>query len=113
MDQTPEMRQAIDAAQSVRACTSPNPWVGCEIRSVDGATFTGATEQPGGRHAEIVALDLAGSAARDATAFVTLEPCSHTGRTAPCVDALIEAGVARVVIAITDPDPQVAGRGVQ
>jgi len=113
MDQTPEMRQAIDAAQSVRACTSPNPWVGCVIRSVDGATFTGATEQPGGRHAEIVALDLAGSAARDATAFVTLEPCSHTGRTAPCVDALIEAGVARVVIAITDPDPQVAGRGVQ
>ena len=112
VDDHPEMRQAIDAAATVRAATSPNPWVGCVIRSLDGTTFTGATEPPGGRHAEIVALDLAGDAARGATAWVTLEPCSHTGRTGPCADALIEAGVARVVVAIGDPDPNVSGRGI-
>lgn len=113
MDKTPEMRQAIEAAASVRARTSPNPWVGCLIRSTDGRSFLGATEAPGGRHAEIVALDHAGAAARGATAWVTLEPCSHTGRTGPCADALIDAGVARVIIAVTDPDPSVAGRGIE
>lgn len=112
MDEQPHLTQALAAARSVRATTSPNPWVGCVIEAADGRTFTGATEPPGGRHAEIVALDLAGAAARGATAWVTLEPCSHTGRTGPCADALIAAGVARVVVAVEDPDPQVAGRGI-
>jgi len=106
------MVQAVAAATTVRASTSPNPWVGCVIEATDGQAFTGATEPPGGRHAEIVALDGAGEAARGATAWVTLEPCAHTGRTGPCADALVIAGVRRVVVAITDPDPLVAGRGI-
>jgi diaminohydroxyphosphoribosylaminopyrimidine deaminase/5-amino-6-(5-phosphoribosylamino)uracil reductase len=106
------MQQAIEAAASVRADTSPNPWVGCVIESPSGETFTGATEPPGGRHAEVVALDAAGEAARGATAWVTLEPCAHTGRTGPCADALIDAGVARVVVALEDPDSRVAGAGI-
>lgn len=113
MDHTPEMRQAIEAARTVRAITSPNPWVGCVVRAPDGTTFTGATEAPGGRHAEIVALELAGDTAHGATVFVTLEPCSHTGRTGPCTTALIDAGVAHVVIAVPDPDPAVAGSGIE
>jgi diaminohydroxyphosphoribosylaminopyrimidine deaminase/5-amino-6-(5-phosphoribosylamino)uracil reductase len=108
----PTMAQALAAAGSVRASTSPNPWVGCVIEAADGRTYTGATEPVGGRHAEIVALDLAGSAAQGATAWVTLEPCSHTGRTGPCTEALIAAGVARVVVAIEDPDAKVAGQGI-
>lgn len=112
MDDRTAMTQAIAAARSVRAVTSPNPWVGCVIVARDGRTFTGATEAPGGRHAEIVALHAAGDAARGATAVVTLEPCSHTGRTGPCTDALIAAGIARVVVAVPDPDPNVAGRGL-
>lgn len=107
------MRQAIEAAETARARTSPNPWVGCVIRTAEGAIFTGATEPAGGRHAEIVALDAAGAAARGSTVHVTLEPCSHRGRTGPCADALIDAGVSRVVIAIEDPDPLVAGTGVE
>ena len=106
--------QAIDVAASVRMRTSPNPWVGCVIVTTDGHTFTGATEAPGGRHAEIVALDaarLANAQLRGATVYTTLEPCSHQGRTGPCTDALISAQVARVVSAITDPDPQVGGQG--
>ena len=112
MDDSAGMQQAIELAAAVRAATSPNPWVGCVIEAVDGRTFGGATEPPGGRHAEVVALDAAGEAARGATAYVTLEPCSHTGRTGPCADALLAAGVARVVVAIEDPDPLVAGKGL-
>jgi diaminohydroxyphosphoribosylaminopyrimidine deaminase/5-amino-6-(5-phosphoribosylamino)uracil reductase len=101
------------AAAAVRATTSPNPWVGAAIVGADGALVaTGATEPPGGRHAEIVALDAAGDAARDATLVCTLEPCSHHGRTPPCTDAIIAAGIRRVVVAITDPDPKVAGTGI-
>jgi diaminohydroxyphosphoribosylaminopyrimidine deaminase / 5-amino-6-(5-phosphoribosylamino)uracil reductase len=74
--------------------------------------FGGATEPPGGRHAEIVALQAAGDAARGATLATTLEPCSHTGRTGPCVEAILEAGVARVLVGIEDPDPNVAGEGI-
>jgi diaminohydroxyphosphoribosylaminopyrimidine deaminase/5-amino-6-(5-phosphoribosylamino)uracil reductase len=107
------MARAMEQAATVRAITSPNPWVGCVIESTDGRIFTGATEPPGGRHAEIVALDAAGDAAQGATAWVTLEPCAHTGRTGPCADALVTAGVARVVVAVEDPDPNVAGRGVE
>jgi diaminohydroxyphosphoribosylaminopyrimidine deaminase/5-amino-6-(5-phosphoribosylamino)uracil reductase len=103
------MRRALELASSVRASTSPNPWVGCVI---EPGGFEGATEPPGGRHAEIVALDVAGDRARGATMVVTLEPCAHHGRTPPCVDAILAAGVAKVVVGIEDPDPRVRGRGV-
>ncbi|MDW4551483.1 bifunctional diaminohydroxyphosphoribosylaminopyrimidine deaminase/5-amino-6-(5-phosphoribosylamino)uracil reductase RibD [Defluviimonas sp. D31] len=89
----------------------PNPAVGCVIASEDRVLGRGWT-QPGGRpHAETVALAQAGAAARGATAYVSLEPCAHHGRTPPCAEALIAAGVARVVTALEDPDPRVAGRG--
>jgi diaminohydroxyphosphoribosylaminopyrimidine deaminase/5-amino-6-(5-phosphoribosylamino)uracil reductase len=89
----------------------PNPSVGCVIVN-DGRIVGRGVTQPGGRpHAERVALAQAGNAARGATAYVTLEPCAHHGQTSPCAEALIAAGVGRVVTAITDPDPRVAGRG--
>lgn len=112
MDDTEAMRQAIGLGASVHGSTSPNPWVGCVLETVDGQVFTGATQPPGGPHAEAVAVLAAGEAARGATVWVTLEPCSHTGRTGPCADALIEAGVARVVVALADPDPRVRGQGI-
>lgn len=107
------MDRALAAADAVRRVTSPNPWVGCALVAADGTPLSvGATAPPGGPHAEVVALRAAGPQARGATAVCTLEPCAHHGRTPPCVDALIEAGVARVVVGVLDPDPQVAGRGV-
>ncbi len=106
------MQRAIAAAAGARSRTSPNPWVGCVIETPEGDTFEGATEPPGGPHAEIVALRAAGARADGATLFSTLEPCSHHGRTPPCVDAIIAAGVARVVVGIEDPDPNVDGRGI-
>ena len=90
----------------------PNPAVGCVIVRDDRVVGRGWT-QPGGRpHAETEALARAGAAAEGATAYVTLEPCCHWGRTPPCADALIAAGVARVVVAVEDPDPRVAGGGI-
>ena len=106
------MTAALRAGGRVRLTTSPNPWVGCVIVAADGAHFEGATAPPGGPHAEIAALALAGDAARGATVYVTLEPCAHHGRTPPCTDALIAAGVARVVVGVLDPDVEVNGRGV-
>jgi diaminohydroxyphosphoribosylaminopyrimidine deaminase / 5-amino-6-(5-phosphoribosylamino)uracil reductase len=107
------MAEALATAGGVRTSTSPNPWVGAVVVPAgDGPAALGATQPPGGPHAEVVALDLAGGDARGATVYVTLEPCSHHGRTPPCVDALIAAGVARVVVAILDPDPRVSGSGV-
>ncbi|GIU83594.1 MAG: putative bifunctional riboflavin biosynthesis protein RibG [Acidimicrobiales bacterium] len=106
---TEAMRIALEAAAGVRHATSPRPWVGAVV--YPGA-FVGATEGREGRHAEVVALSAAGEAARGATLFVTLEPCAHTGKTPPCVDAIIEAGVARVVVGVRDPDPRVNGRGI-
>ena len=103
------MRRALELAASVRATTSPNPWVGCVI---DPGGFEGATQPPGGPHAELVALERAGDAARGATMVVTLEPCAHHGRTPPCVDAILAAGVAKVVVGVEDPDPNVQGRGI-
>jgi len=109
------MAVAIDAAATVRTTTAPNPWVGAAILSSSGDVVTGATERPPGAHAEVVALGAARSAGIDvggATVAITLEPCSHTGRTGPCADALIEAGVARVVVGVTDPDPRVSEAGL-
>ncbi|MEI8238742.1 MAG: bifunctional diaminohydroxyphosphoribosylaminopyrimidine deaminase/5-amino-6-(5-phosphoribosylamino)uracil reductase RibD, partial [Actinomycetota bacterium] len=109
------MQRAIHNAARVRTSTSPNPWVGCVVQTVDGRCFDGATEPPGGRHAEIVALHAAMAAGADlagATVWTTLEPCNHHGRTPPCTEALAGAGVAHVVVAVTDPDPLVSGSGV-
>jgi len=115
MDESTNMDRAMAAGESVRGTTAPNPWVGCVIVSSEDPTqvFEGATAPPGGAHAEVAALTQAGDRhARGATLFTTLEPCSHHGRTPPCTDAIIAAGVARVVIGIEDPDPHVAGSGV-
>jgi diaminohydroxyphosphoribosylaminopyrimidine deaminase/5-amino-6-(5-phosphoribosylamino)uracil reductase len=104
--------RAVSLAEAVRTSTSPNPWVGAIVVGTDGVEYGGATEPPGGRHAEIVALAAAGEAARGGTLATTLEPCSHTGRTGPCADAIVEAGIARVLVGVEDPDPQVAGQGI-
>jgi diaminohydroxyphosphoribosylaminopyrimidine deaminase/5-amino-6-(5-phosphoribosylamino)uracil reductase len=109
------MHRAVTIADSVRGTTAPNPWVGCVIVSGrdPALVFEGATAAPGGPHAEVAALAEAGDLhSRGATLFTTLEPCVHHGRTPPCTEAIIEAGVARVVVAIADPDPNVAGRGI-
>lgn len=106
------MAHALSLARRGLGNVWPNPAVGCVIVRDDIIVGRGWT-QPGGRpHAEAVALAQAGEAARGATAYVTLEPCSHHGRTPPCSGRLIEAGVARVVAAMTDPDPRVSGRGM-
>ena len=107
------MRVAVDAASGARRRAHPNPWVGCAIVRDGVLVATGATQAPGSAHAEVEALVAAGDAARGATAHVTLEPCDHHGRTPPCVDALLGAGIARVVVALPDPDPRVAGRGIE
>lgn len=107
------MAEAVALGQSVRATTSPNPWVGAVVVPADDSPVAlGATSPPGGPHAEANALALAGPSARGATVYVTLEPCSHHGRTPPCADALIDAGVARVVVGVVDPDPHVSGQGI-
>ncbi|CAN5709156.1 bifunctional diaminohydroxyphosphoribosylaminopyrimidine deaminase/5-amino-6-(5-phosphoribosylamino)uracil reductase RibD [soil metagenome] len=107
------MQRAIDLAASVRSTTSPNPWVGAVLEATDATIHDGATEPAGGAHAEIVALAHAGERARGATLWTTLEPCSHQGRTPPCTEAILAAGVARVVVGVSDPDPKVAGQGIE
>lgn len=105
------MRLAISLGARGLGRVWPNPAVGCVIVK-DGVVLGRGWTRPGGRpHAETVALAAAGAAARGATAYVSLEPCAHHGHTPPCSDALVAAGVARVVTALTDPDPRVAGRG--
>jgi diaminohydroxyphosphoribosylaminopyrimidine deaminase/5-amino-6-(5-phosphoribosylamino)uracil reductase len=105
------MARALQLAGNGLYSTDPNPRVGCVLLR-DGATVgEGWHERAGGPHAEVAALTAAGAAARGATAYVTLEPCNHFGRTPPCSLALIEAGVSRVVYAIDDPNPEVAGAG--
>lgn len=105
------MRHALRLAERVLGSTAPNPAVGCVIVREDRLVGRGWT-QPGGRpHAEAVALAQAGGAAFGATAYVTLEPCAHQGQTPPCANAFAEAQVARVVAAMMDPDPRVAGAG--
>jgi diaminohydroxyphosphoribosylaminopyrimidine deaminase/5-amino-6-(5-phosphoribosylamino)uracil reductase len=106
------MRAALGLARRGLGNVWPNPAVGC-ILMRDGRVAGRGWTQPGGRpHAEAEALGRAGQNARGATAYITLEPCSHQGQTAPCVEALLEAGIARAVIACQDPDPRVSGRGI-
>ena len=106
------MAQALQLAERGLYTTSPNPRVGCVLVREGCVVGEGWHERAGEPHAEAHALQTAGEAARGATAYVTLEPCSHHGRTPPCADALIRAGVARVVMAVQDPNPQVAGQGI-
>jgi diaminohydroxyphosphoribosylaminopyrimidine deaminase/5-amino-6-(5-phosphoribosylamino)uracil reductase len=105
------MREAIDLARQGRALASPNPMVGAVLERGGEIVGRGFHTWAGQRHAELLALEEAGEKARGATLYVNLEPCSHTGRTPPCVDALIAAGVARVVAPIEDPNPLVSGGG--
>lgn len=106
------MRHALTLAARALGRVAPNPAVGCVIVAPDGRIIGRGLTQDGGRpHAETVALAQAGTAARGATAYVTLEPCAHTGKTPPCADALVAAGIARVVAAVEDPDPRVKGQG--
>ncbi len=105
---------AMDEGERARLHAPPNPWVGALIVNDRGVIVgDGHTQAPGESHAEIEALRRAGDAARGATMVVTLEPCSHVGRTGPCVEAIVEAGVARVVVGLIDPDPRVAGSGIE
>jgi diaminohydroxyphosphoribosylaminopyrimidine deaminase/5-amino-6-(5-phosphoribosylamino)uracil reductase len=107
------MRLAVDTACTARLRSRPNPWVGAVVVAQNGEVFTGATLEPGNAHAEIVALNAAAHHAQDSTLFSTLEPCNHTGRTGPCTQAIIDAGVSRVVVGTLDPDSKVSGSGVQ
>jgi diaminohydroxyphosphoribosylaminopyrimidine deaminase/5-amino-6-(5-phosphoribosylamino)uracil reductase len=105
------MQRALDLAGIAFGTTSPNPSVGAVVVKDGVVVGEGYTRPPGGPHAEVVAFQAAGERARGSTVHVTLEPCSHHGRTPPCVNALIAAGVAKVVFAIEDPDEKVSGRG--
>jgi diaminohydroxyphosphoribosylaminopyrimidine deaminase/5-amino-6-(5-phosphoribosylamino)uracil reductase len=105
------MAEALRLAEKGLYTATPNPRVGCVIVRDGQAVGAGWHEKTGGPHAEVLALRAAGARARGATAYVSLEPCSHHGRTPPCVDALIEAGITRVVAAMQDPNSQVAGSG--
>ncbi len=106
------MARAFELARKGRFTTTPNPNVGCVIVRDGEIVGEGYHVKAGGPHAEVHALRMAGERARGATAYVTLEPCSHHGRTPPCADALLNAGVTRVVAAMQDPNPEVAGRGL-
>ncbi|MFF1511765.1 bifunctional diaminohydroxyphosphoribosylaminopyrimidine deaminase/5-amino-6-(5-phosphoribosylamino)uracil reductase RibD [Streptomyces sp. NPDC058326] len=107
---TTAMRRAVELAARGLGATSPNPVVGCVITDASGHRVgEGWHQHAGGPHAEVHALREAGVLARGGTAYVTLEPCNHTGRTGPCAQALIEAGISRVVYAVGDPNPQATG----
>lgn len=112
VDDLRQMARALQLARRGRYTTQPNPRVGCVVVRDGVVVGEGWHERAGTPHAEGHALRAAGDRARGATAYVTLEPCSHHGRTPPCADALIAAGVARVVVAMTDPNPLVAGGGL-
>ncbi|HEY9370658.1 bifunctional diaminohydroxyphosphoribosylaminopyrimidine deaminase/5-amino-6-(5-phosphoribosylamino)uracil reductase RibD [Streptomyces sp.] len=104
------MRRAVTLAARGLGSTSPNPVVGCVVLDASGHQVgEGWHQRAGGPHAEVHALRAAGALARGGTAYVTLEPCAHTGRTGPCAQALIEAGISRVVYAVGDPNPQASG----
>ncbi len=107
------MQEAVRLAREGRGRTSPNPSVGAVLVGEQGLVGCGFHSWAGVKHAEVIALEEAGAKARGATLYITLEPCSHQGRTGPCVEALIAAGVRRVVAAMEDPNPQVAGQGFE
>src|SRR5271168_3670044 len=107
------MARALELAARGMFTTDPNPRVGCVIVREGRVIGEGWHVRAGEAHAEVLALSAAGPEARGACVYVTLEPCSHTGRTPPCADALIAAGVARVVCCTRDPNPKVAGRGIE
>ncbi len=107
------MHRAIDLARAVRGRTSPLPPVGAVVLQGDRVVGEGATAPPGGPHAEVTALAAAGPQARGGTLVVTLEPCNHVGRTPPCTQAVQRAGIARVVVGTRDPNPNVAGSGLE
>lgn len=104
---------ALRLARKGLYTTDPNPRVGCIIAGGDQVKGTGWHQKAGGKHAEVAALEDAGGATQGMTAYVTLEPCNHQGRTPPCTDALINAGIRRVVIASMDPNPKVRGSGIE
>ncbi len=106
-----QMRRALSLARRALGSSSPNPAVGAVIVNDGAVVGEGWTEPPGGRHAEVVALKQAGDAARGGILYVTLEPCNHHGRTPPCVDAILDAGISEAHIAIADPNPSVTGGG--
>src|ERR1700733_11932243 len=106
------IRWAIQLGERGRHTAPPNPWVGCVIVKGGSILGEGYHEATGAKHAEVMAIEKAGVLARGATAYVSLEPCPHQGRTPPCVDALIKAGIQQVVIPLLDPDPHVSGKGV-
>jgi len=103
--------RALELAERGRGTTHPNPVVGAVVVAGDEVVGEGWHERAGGSHAEVVALEAAGEGARDATLYVTLEPCAHYGRTPPCVEAIAAAGVARVVVGAPDPNPKTDGQG--
>lgn len=108
------MRRAMHMADTARMRARPNPWVGAVLVCVSGSVYEGATQAPGSAHAEIEAMNsarAAGDSLVGATLYTTLEPCSHTGRTGPCAQAIIDAGIAHVVASISDPDEKVCGNG--
>ncbi len=108
------MQRALELAVLAEGNTSPNPMVGCVIVNDEGVVVgEGYHHKAGEAHAEVNALQVAGSEAKGATAYVTLEPCAHYGRTGPCCVALAKAGIRKVVVACTDPNPQVAGEGIK
>ena len=113
MTASKHMQRAIQLGREAVGRTSPNPPVGAVLVKDGRMVGEGSTQPAGEAHAEVEALRMAGDAARGAELFVTLEPCAHHGRTPPCVDAIIEAGVASVRVAVMDPAPHTAGRGVQ
>ncbi len=108
------MARAAELGEQGRRTAPPNPWVGAVVVDQNGhVRGEGFHERPGSPHAEALALAAAGARARGGTAYITLEPCAHQGRTPPCTESLITAGVRRVVVALEDPDPRVAGRGLE
>ena len=112
VDDSRYMARALTLARRGLYGTDPNPRVGCVLVRDGQIIGEGWHERAGEAHAEVKALEAAGERAQGATAYVTLEPCCHHGRTPPCTDALLNAGVARMVAAMADPNPQVAGRGL-
>ncbi len=113
MNEARWMRRCLELADRAAGRTSPNPLVGAVVLRAQQVVGEGWHERAGAPHAEVVALARAGAAAQGATLYVNLEPCCHQGRTPPCTDAIVRAGISRVVVGMPDPNPRVAGRGIE